>query len=259
MCKSSSEDKPLQTPLQSAREVESLGLIMCGLAHDLNNLLTIICGYTELANSLMEPAEPTQRHLDSILAAAELAASLTRQMLSVARTQVLPPQTFAVNDLVYKVEGLLKLFLNDSIRLVTRLQRDLWPVSMNPGPLVQVLLNLLLNARDAMPEGGQLTVETQNVFLDLDTVVGYGDIEPGEYVVLTVSDTGVGIDEQVRKRLFEPFFTTKEPGKGTGLGLATLGEIIRKHRGFIRLESTVGQGTVISVYLPVPTARSGVE
>lgn len=245
--------------IRSEGEGDGLGLILCGLAHDLNNLLTIICGHTELASSLAETDAPTQRHLDSILTAAEFAAILTRQMLSVARTQILPPQTFDLNALVDKVEGLLKPLLHANIRLETRLQSDLWPISMNPGTLSQILLNLLLNARDAMSEGGQLTVETQNVFRDLETVVGYGEIEPGEYVVLTVRDTGVGMGEQVRQRLFEPFFTTKEFGKGTGLGLATLGEILRKAGGFIRLESTLGQGTDVHVYLPAHPQRSDVE
>ncbi len=249
----------MQVLFLSAREVDSLALMMCGLAHDLNNVLTIINGYAELASNLLASVDPVRRDLDSILTAAEFGASLTRQMLSVARTQVIPPQTIDVNDLVHRVEGLLKPLLNESIRLITQLQIDLWPVNMNPNSLAQVLLNLLLNARDAMPEGGQLMVETSNVFLDIDTAIGYGDIEPGEYVMLAVSDTGVGIDEQARLRLFEPFFTTKESGKGSGLGLATLSEIVRKQKGFIRLESTVGQGTVVSVYLPVGAERSDVR
>ncbi len=245
-----SERRRLEQQLQQSLKMEGVGRLAGGIAHDFNNMLTAIGGYTEIALDTIGPDHPASADLAEVLASAARAATLTQQLLAFARKQVIRPRLISFNDLVRTTDGLLGRILGDDIRIVARLDGDLWPVHADPGQFEQILVNLAVNARDAMPGGGTLTFGTANVTLDADCARVHPDVVPGDYVRLTIGDNGIGMTKAVKEHVFEPFFTTKEPGKGTGLGLATCHGIVKQSSGHIWVESEPGQGTTFTIHLP---------
>ena len=244
------QQRRLEEQLRQAQKMEAVGQLAGGVAHDFNTLLTIILG---CGTMLRQGGElmPSERHLvEEILRAGEQAASLTRQLLAFSRKQVLAPTILNLNDVVRGVEKLLRRVIEKNIHLGYSLGAELGLVKADPTQVEQVLMNLCVNARDAMPRGGQLTIETNKVELDASFALTRPEMAPGSYVLLTVSDTGCGMDEATRARIFEPFFTTKGLGKGTGLGLATVYGIVKQSGGHIYVTSEVGQGTSFRIYLP---------
>lgn len=244
------ESRRLREQLIQSSKLESLGRLAGGVAHDFNNLLTVIQSYAEMAQSALPDEHPVRAYVEQILKASEQASNLTSQMLAFARRRIISPQVFNLNDLVRETEAFLRRLLPENIRLMTALHPDLWYVNADPTQIEQVILNLAINARDAMPDGGVLTIETTNVTLDDSYAARRTEAQAGEYVLLAVSDTGVGMDERTLARVFEPFFTTKEVGKGTGLGLATCYGIVKQAGGNIWVYSEPGKGTTFKVYLP---------
>jgi signal transduction histidine kinase/CheY-like chemotaxis protein len=244
------ERQRLEAQVRQAQKMDAIGQLAGGVAHDFNNLLTAIIGFTELTLSQLEPDHATRPDVQEILHAGRSAATLTRQLLAFSRKQMLQPQILDLNALINRMETLLRRTIGDHVQLVTRFDAHLARVNADPGQIEQVMMNLVINARDAMPGGGFLTIETATVRID----TGYAERQPGSplgtYVMIAISDTGVGMDEVTRGRLFEPFFTTKEQGKGTGLGLATVYGIIKQSGGFVSVYSEVGRGTTFKVYLP---------
>jgi two-component system, cell cycle sensor histidine kinase and response regulator CckA len=245
-----SERRLLEEQLSQAQKMESIGRLAGGIAHDFNNLLTAILGYTQLAHLEIAPESPIAPFLSNIEGAAQRAAGLTRQMLAFARRQTVDPQILNLNELVVSLDSLLRRLLGADVELVTLPEMMLGSVLADAHQLEQVIVNLAVNARDAMPDGGKLTLRTANATVLRPATLPHGEIASGEYVLLTVTDTGEGMTEEVKQRIFEPFFTTKEVGKGTGLGLATCYGIVKQSGGHIIVNSAPGQGTTFAVYLP---------
>jgi PAS domain S-box-containing protein len=242
--------RQLEEQLRLAQKMEAIGQLAGGIAHDFNNLLTAILGYSDLLAGRLGPDDPGLEDLAEIRRAGERAAALTRQLLAFGRRQVLEPRVLNVNDLIANVEKMLVRVIGEDIALQTRLRLDVSNVLVDPGQLEQVLMNLVVNARDAMPRGGKLTIETANTELSKEYALGHIPVQPGSYVMIAVTDTGIGMNDATRARIFEPFFTTKEKGKGTGLGLATSYGIIKQSGGYIWAYSEEGRGTTFKVYLP---------
>jgi len=238
-----------QQLLQSQR-LEAVGQLAGGIAHDFNNLLTVIGGYCGLQLRAMADDEPGRNRIEEIRIAADRATTLTRQLLAFSRKQVLQPKVFDLNSVVPEMEKMLRRMIGENIKLKTVLEPDLGNVKADPGQMEQVIMNLVLNSRDAMPAGGQLTIETANVYLDEAYARNHVAVVPGPYVLLAVSDTGTGIDEETQRHVFEPFFTTKALDKGTGLGLSTVYGIVKQSGGSIWLYSEMDKGTVVKIYLP---------
>ena len=244
------ERRQLEEQFRQAQKMESVGRLAGGLAHDFNNLLTVIGGHAELLHERLRPDDPLHGRIGRIQEAAAHAADLTKQLLAFSRKQVLAPTVIDLNAVVAELEPMLRRLIGEDIDLVTAPARGLGSVKADAAQIKQIILNLAVNARDAMPQGGKLTIETDNVDLDARYARLHPDVPPGTYVMIAVTDTGVGMDEATRARIFEPFFTTKAPGKGTGLGLATVYGIVKQSSGSISVYSEPGRGTAFKVYLP---------
>ncbi|HEX6039833.1 PAS domain S-box protein [Longimicrobium sp.] len=240
-----------QRQLLHSQKMEAVGRLAGGIAHDFNNMLMAIGGHAELLRTADGVPDDARWHAAEIRKAADRAAGLTRQLLAFSRKQVLQPRALSINAVVTDVESMLRRLIGEDVRLRTSLSASVGVVRADPGQLEQVLMNLAVNARDAMPEGGTLTIETSSVMLEGRVAEDGDEVAAGPYVMLAVRDTGVGMDEGVRQRVFEPFFTTKPQGKGTGLGLSTAYGIIRQSGGHVRVESEAGAGTTFRIYLPV--------
>ncbi len=242
--------RDLEEQLRQAQKMEAVGLLAGGVAHDFNNLLTIINGYSQLLLNHLSPADANRPFVEQIMKAGERAAALTRQLLAFSRRQVMQPRVLDLNRLVTSLSTMLQRLIGEDVDLRLELAADLGRVSADPSQIEQVLMNLAVNSRDAMPKGGVLIIETANVNLDSSYASRHITVKPGSYVVLAVSDNGSGMDAATQARLFEPFFTTKSAGRGTGLGLSTVFGIVKQSGGSIAVYSEPGRGTSIKVYLP---------
>jgi two-component system, cell cycle sensor histidine kinase and response regulator CckA len=244
------EQKRLEQQFQRAQRMEAVGKLSGGIAHDFNNLLTAILGYANMLLEQIREDKPMWQDLQQIRRAAERAASLTRQLLAFSRQQVLQPQVLDLNAIVSRLAMMLGRLLGEDIRLITLLAHDLSAVKVDATQLEQVLLNLITNARDAMPTGGTLTIATTNVHVDEALARSHAPMIPGRYIQLTVTDTGEGMDAITQARIFEPFFTTKATGSGTGLGLSTAYGIVKQSGGYIWVDSRPQHGSRFTIYLP---------
>ena len=251
MAVDTTEHKQLEEQLRQSQKMEAVGKLAGGVAHDFNNLLTIITGYSQLLLDRIGQDSPLRGNLMEIKKAGDRASSLTQQLLAFSRRQVLKPKVLDLNSVVAGLEGMLQRLVGEDIHLVTALDPELGPVKADPGQIEQAIMNLVVNARDAMPQGGRLSIETaNNVERTKADSRGESLKEPATYAMLAVSDTGCGMDAQTQARIFEPFFTTKEVGKGTGLGLSTVYGIVEQSGGHIDVASELGRGTTFKIYLP---------
>jgi len=244
------ENLQLEEQLRRAQKMEAIGLLAGGIAHDFNNLLGVMMGNAELVAERMTGDEKIKKRMEEIKTASQRAAALTSQLLAFSRQQVLSPQVINLNDVVRETVRMLERLIGEDIKVNVQFHDGLWNITADSGQIQQVILNLAVNARDAMPKGGRLSIETENVSLDASYARTHLPLEPGEYVMLRVSDTGTGMDSETQSRIFEPFFTTKETGKGTGLGLATSYGIVKQSGGYIWVYSEINEGTTFKVYLP---------
>ncbi len=244
------EKRTLQAQFHQSQKMEAVGRLAGGVAHDFNNLLTVITSYADLVLEDMAPTDPSREALEQIRQAADGATGLTRQLLAFSRQQVIAPKRLNLDDVVRGAQQMLKRLIGEDIELITQLGGAA-TVKIDPGHLEQIIMNLAVNARDAMPSGGRLALETGTVQVDIATARQHGLERPGRFARLLVTDTGVGMDETTRARLFEPFFTTKGPGKGTGLGLSTVYGIVKQSGGFVSVVSEAGRGAAFAVHLPL--------
>lgn len=244
------ERKRLETQFFQSQKMETIGRLAGGIAHDFNNLLTVIKGYTQLSLSHIQEGDPCRENIEEIKAAAERAAELTNQLLTFSRRQILDMKVLDLNTIVRGLEKMTGRIIGEDIEMVTVLDDHLGRVKTDPSQIEQVILNLVVNARDAMPAGGKLAIETANVVLDETYARTHIGVAPGSYMMLSVSDTGCGMSPEIKELIFEPFFTTKEEGKGTGLGLSTIYGIVKQSGGNIWVYSEPGRGTTFKVYLP---------
>jgi PAS domain S-box-containing protein len=244
------ERKQLEDQLTAAQRMEAVGILAGGLAHDFNNLLTAIMGYSEIMMMDLAADDPLSFYVGEIKKATKRGASLTNQLLAFSRRQILQPQIIDINTIVTNLNQMLQRLIGEDIELATYLHEELWLVRADPSQIEQIIMNLAVNARDAMPHGGRLTLETVNIHLDEPYTQRHVDVKPGAYVMLAVSDNGLGMDAETLSHIFEPFFTTKEVGKGTGLGLATVYGIVKQSNGHLWVYSEPGQGTTFKIYFP---------
>ena len=247
--KAEEEKEKIQNQLRQSHKIEAVGRLAGGIAHDFNNLLTAIIGYSDL---LLRESIPKSAHayVEEIKKSADRAAALTQQLLAFSRKQIMRPKIMCLNALIENITQMLKRLISEDIDLVTELDPDLGNIRADPGQIEQIIVNLAVNARDAMPTGGKLMITTKSVYLDSKFCKGHRGSKPGKYIQLEVNDSGRGMDEEIKKHIFEPFFTTKEVGKGTGLGLATVYGIVKQSDGYIWVESELNGGTTVTIYLP---------
>jgi signal transduction histidine kinase/CheY-like chemotaxis protein len=240
----------LQEQFRQSQKMEAVGRLAGGIAHDFNNLLTVIRGYTQLSLLELKEGDPLRRNIEEIQKATERGADLTSQLLAFSRRRVMETKTLDVNALLKEMDKMLRRVIGEDIDLHYRLADDLGKVKAHPGQIGQMIINIAVNARDAMPKGGKLTIETADVKFDEISDHTYGDRITGPYVMLSVNDTGCGMTSEIKDHIFEPFFTTKEKGKGTGLGLSTVYGIVKHSGGIIHVYSKPGEGTTFKIYLP---------
>ncbi|MBW2733252.1 MAG: response regulator [Deltaproteobacteria bacterium] len=249
-CRDVTDQIRLEEECRQAQKMESIGQLAGGVAHDFNNLLTIINSYASMALGGLSEADPLTMNFEQILDAGQRAATLTRQLLAFSRKQLMQPQILDINTTVTNLEKMLRRVIGENIECSTMLAEDLGRVRADPGQVEQMLMNLAVNAKDAMPRGGQLRIHTANIDLDEEFVSTHSEMSAGPYVMLTVADNGAGMNAATKERIFEPFYTTKELGQGTGLGLSTVYGIVKQSSGEICVHSELGQGTTFKVYLP---------
>jgi len=244
--------RQIEAQLRQTQKMEAIGTLAGGVAHDFNNILTTIIGYADLMLMDIDTDKPLTEEIEEIKIAGERAAALTRQLLAFSRKQIVEPKIMDLNKLLTGIEKMLVRLIGEDIEILMIQEPALWKVEIDPGQMEQVIMNLAVNAKDAMPSGGKLTIETVNMDLNDNYFDEHGIVEkqPGSYVVLTVSDTGIGMDKGVQEHIFDPFYTTKEKGKGTGLGLSTIYGIVKQNNGFIWVYSEPGQGSTFKIYLP---------
>jgi signal transduction histidine kinase/ActR/RegA family two-component response regulator len=247
----------LQEQLRQSQKMEAVGRLAGGIAHDFNNLLTVISGYSQLSLTTLQEKDPLRENITEIQRATERAASLTRQLLAFSRRQILDMRLIDLNLVVQDLDKMLRRVIGEDIELATLLDKNLWTVKSDPSQIEQVILNLAVNARDAMPKGGRLTIETSNVHLDQEHASAPVSVKPGPCVRLSIMDTGVGMSLEVMERAFEPFFTTKEKGRGTGLGLSTVYGIVKQSGGDVWVHSEVGRGTTFEMFFPKAEETTG--
>jgi signal transduction histidine kinase/CheY-like chemotaxis protein len=240
----------VESQLRQVQKMEAIGRLAGGIAHDFNNVLSVVLTCSEMALLDLEPDSPVRADIEEIHQAGERAGRLTRQLLAFSRQQVIEPRALVINEAVQSMQTMLRRVLGNDIELEARLADELFAVLADSGQIEQVLMNLIINARDAMPKGGRITLATANVRLNGQYALSHLGVTEGDYVLLSVTDTGTGMAKETQQRIFEPFFTTKEKGKGTGLGLSTVYGIVKQMGGHIWLHSEPGQGTVFELYLP---------
>ncbi|HMI91081.1 MAG TPA: ATP-binding protein, partial [Polyangiales bacterium] len=242
--------KQLEQQFQQSQKMEAIGQLAGGVAHDFNNLLTVIGGYAEMLIEVLPTDDARRDDVAEIIRAADTASALTRQLLAFSRRQVSQPRVLEINHVVADLDNMLRRLIGEDIAYATVLNHDVGRVFADPSQIQQILMNLAVNARDAMPKGGKLTIATANAFLDAAYASAHAGVVPGRYVMLAVTDSGSGMDLETQERIFEPFFTTKAAGKGTGLGLSTVYGIVQQSHGHIWVYSEIGLGTTFKVYLP---------
>jgi PAS domain S-box-containing protein len=245
-----SQRKQLEEQLVHAQKMEAVGRLAGGVAHDFNNMLTVIAGYNRMILDELSPMDPLRGYAEEVLKAADRAGALTNQLLAFSRRQIMRPRVVGVNVVLAQTEKMLNRLIGEDVELVMRLDPNAGNIKADPLHVEQAVVNLAVNARDAMPLGGRLTIETENVYLDENYARTHMGVKPGEFVLIAVSDTGHGMDAETRRRIFEPFFTTKEKGKGTGLGLATVYGMIKQTGGDIWVYSEPGSGSTFKLYFP---------
>jgi nitrogen-specific signal transduction histidine kinase/CheY-like chemotaxis protein len=245
--------------LREAQKMEAIATLAGGIAHDFNNLLTIVLGYAELLLIGKREGSAGYEELQSMLHAAKRGGDLVKRILTFSKKVETNPRPVDLNHEILECRKLLSSIIPKMVEIRLRLAEDLWKVNADPSQMEQILLNLAVNAHQAMPDGGTLSIETKNVTLDEEYCKTRLDAEPGHYVLLTVADTGEGMDQDVREHIFEPFFTTKRPGEGTGLGLSMVHGIVEKHGGFVRCYSEPGEGTIFKIYLPALTTETEIS